>query len=88
MFFCFFFNHNMLPFVSQSKIRGTALVEQDKVLAEKTSQVSQLSEQLQSTTSRLSQLTLERDQLQKQLHESTEKIQEQEKTLHTNENGC
>ncbi|XP_050693351.1 spindle assembly abnormal protein 6 homolog isoform X2 [Eriocheir sinensis] len=69
-----------------SKVRGTALMEQDKVLAEKTSQLSQLSEQLQSSTSKLSQLTLERDQLQKQLQESNEKIQEQEKILHTNEN--
>lgn len=56
-------------------------------MADKTSQLSQLGEQLQSTTSKLSQLTLEKDQLQKQLQEATDKIQEQEKTLHTNENG-
>uniref|UniRef100_A0A0N7ZCC4 Spindle assembly abnormal protein 6 N-terminal domain-containing protein n=1 Tax=Scylla olivacea TaxID=85551 RepID=A0A0N7ZCC4_SCYOL len=69
-----------------SKVRGTALMEQEKILAEKDSRLSQMSEQLQATTSKLSELTLERDQLQKKLQDSTEKLQEQEKTLQTNEN--
>ncbi|XP_045118725.1 spindle assembly abnormal protein 6 homolog [Portunus trituberculatus] len=69
-----------------SKVRGTALMEQEKVLAEKDSRLSQMSEQLQAATAKLSELTVERDELQRRLQDSTEKLQEQEKTLQTNEN--
>ncbi|KAG0726799.1 Spindle assembly abnormal protein 6 [Chionoecetes opilio] len=69
-----------------SKVRGTALMEQDKILAEKDARLTHLSEQLQTSTSKVSELTLERDQLHKHLQDSTNKLQEQEKTLQTNEN--
>nr|XP_045615406.1 spindle assembly abnormal protein 6 homolog isoform X2 [Procambarus clarkii] len=69
-----------------SKVRGAALMEQDKVVAEKDSSVLQLNEQLQLMTTKVSQLTIDRESLQQQLHEAKEKLQEQEKTLQTNEN--
>lgn len=78
---------SILPLFPQSKVRGTALMEQEKVMAEKDSRLSQMNEQVQALTSKLSELTVERDQLQKMLQDSTEKLQEQEKTLETNGNG-
>ncbi|XP_053634142.2 spindle assembly abnormal protein 6 homolog isoform X3 [Cherax quadricarinatus] len=69
-----------------SKVRGAALVEQDKVVAEKDSSVLQLSEQLQLMTTKVSQLTMDNGNLQQQLQDAREKLQEQEKTLQTNEN--
>lgn len=69
-----------------SKVRGAALVEQDKVVTEKDSRISQLSEQLQLVTTKLSQITLDKENLQQQLQDTTEKLREQEMTLHTNEN--
>lgn len=56
-------------------------------MAERDSRISQLSEQLQLVTNKLSQVTVDKENLQQQLHDTTEKLQEQEKTLHTNENG-
>ncbi|KAG7156338.1 spindle assembly abnormal protein 6 homolog [Homarus americanus] len=69
-----------------SNVRGAALVQQDKVVAEKDSSVSQLSEQLQLMTNKVSQLTLEKEKFQQELQDATERLQGQEKTLQTNEN--
>ncbi|XP_042887359.1 spindle assembly abnormal protein 6 homolog isoform X2 [Penaeus japonicus] len=68
-----------------SKVRGAALVEQDKLVTEKDSKVVELSEQVQQIATKLSQLTLDKERLQSEHREAKEKLLEHEKTLDTNE---
>lgn len=73
--------------VTQSKVRGAALVEQDKLVTEKDSKVVELTEQVQQMATKLSQLTLDKERLQSEHREAKEKLLEHEKTLDTNEKG-
>lgn len=70
----------------RNTVQEAALIEQEKVVGEKDSQLAVLNEQLHEITTKFSKLGVDNEKLQKELSESMEKLEEQDKILKTNEN--